>query len=145
MYLNMRVLVKDIAEASKSAQIVQHVDVVVIDAKMVKDIEEGGYVGLFLYGVGYGAAAAGCMAPVIIALILLAAAQGSFLASVGIFLVFSLAMALLMVVITMALGHYGNSALEKLKVNPKTVKVLSSLVIMAVGVYLIAYYVNGLA
>ena len=115
------------------------------DAKMVKDIEEGGYVGLFLYGVGYGAAAAGCMAPVVIALILLAAAQGSFLASVGIFLVFSLAMALLMVVITMALGHYGNSALEKLKVNPKTVKVLSSLVIMAVGVYLIAYYVNGLA
>ena len=85
------------------------------------------------------------MAPVVIALILLAAAQGSFLASVGIFLVFSLAMALLMVVITMALGHYGNSALEKLKVNPKTVKVLSSLVIMAVGVYLIAYYVNGLA
>ena len=115
------------------------------EAKLVKDIEEGGYVGLFLYGVGYGAAAAGCMAPVIIALILLAASQGTFLASVGIFLVFSLAMALLMVVITMALGHYGNSALQKLKVNPKTVKVLSSLVIMAVGVYLIAYYVNGLA
>jgi cytochrome c biogenesis protein CcdA len=115
------------------------------EAMLVKDIEEGGYVGLFLYGVGYGAAAAGCMAPVVIALILLAASQGSFLASVGIFLVFALAMALLMVVITMALGHYGNSALQKLRVNPKTVKVLSSLVILAVGIYLIAYYVSGLA
>ncbi len=114
-------------------------------AKVVKDIEEGGYVGLFLYGVGYGAAAAGCMAPVVIALILLAAAQGSFLASVGIFLVFSLAMALLMVVITVALGHYGNTALQKMRVNPQTVKVLSSLVLMAVGVYLIAYYASGLA
>ena len=115
------------------------------EGKVVKDIEEGGYVGLFLYGVGYGAAAAGCMAPVVIALILLAASQGSFLASVAIFLVFSLAMALLMVVITMALGHYGNTALRKLRVDPQKVKVLSSLVILAVGVYLIAYYVSGLA
>ena len=115
------------------------------DAKMVKDIEEGGYVGLFLYGVGYGAAAAGCMAPVVIALILLAASQGSFLASVGIFLVFSLAMALLMVVITVALGHYGNDALKKLKVNPQTVRILSSLVLLVVGVWLVAYYVGGLA
>ncbi len=115
------------------------------EAKMVKDIEEGGYVGLFLYGVGYGAAAAGCMAPVVIALITLAASMGSFMASVGIFLVFSLAMALLMVVITVALGHYGNDALKKLKVNPKTVRILSSLVLLVVGVYLIAYYVGGLA
>jgi cytochrome c biogenesis protein CcdA/cytochrome oxidase Cu insertion factor (SCO1/SenC/PrrC family) len=115
------------------------------EGKVVKDIEEGGYVGLFLYGVGYGAAAAGCMAPVVIALILLAASQGSFLASVGIFLVFSLAMALLMVVITVALGHYGNDALKKMRVNPQTVKVLSSLVLLVVGVYLIAYYVGGLA
>jgi cytochrome c biogenesis protein CcdA len=64
---------------------------------------------------------------------------------VGIFLVFSLAMALLMVVITVAVGHYGNDALNKLKVNPKTVRILSSLVLLVVGVYLIAYYVGGLA
>ena len=113
--------------------------------RMVKDIEEGGYVGLFLYGVGYGAAAAGRMAPVVIALILLAASQGSFLASVGIFLVFALAMALLMIVITVALGQYGNAALKKLRVNPQFIKVLSSVVLLAVGIYLIAYYVGGLA
>jgi hypothetical protein len=32
-----------------------------------------------------------------------------------------------------------------MRVNPQTVKVLSSLVLLAVGVYLIAYYVSGLA
>jgi cytochrome c-type biogenesis protein len=115
------------------------------ERRMVKDIEEGGYVGLFLYGVGYGAAAAGCMAPVVIALILLAASQGSFLASVGIFLVFALAMALLMVTITVLLGQYGNDALQRMRVNPKTVKVLSSVVLLVVGVYLLAYFVSGLA
>ena len=115
------------------------------EAKMVKNIEEGGYVGLFLYGIGYGAAAAGCMAPIVIALILLAASQGSFMASVGIFLVFSLAMALLMVVITVALGHYGNTAFKRFNIKPQTVKIVSSVLLIAVGIYLIGFYAMGIA
>ena len=112
---------------------------------LVKAAEEGGYVGLFFYGLGYGAASAGCMAPVVIALIILAAAQGTFLGALAVFMVFALAMAVLMVFITMTVGHYGGVLIDKLRVNPKAVKMFSSLLLMVVGVWVIIYFISGLA
>ena len=116
---------------------------------LIKNIEEGGYAGLFFYGVGYGAAAAGCMAPVVIALIILAVSQGSMLGSIVIFMAFALTMAIMMIVITLILGHYGGSATtkfrEKFNIKPQHVKVFSFLVLFVVGVWLIGYWAAGLA
>jgi len=116
---------------------------------LVKNIEEGGYAGLFFYGVGYGAAAAGCMAPVVIALIILAVSQGSMLGSIVIFMAFALTMAVMMIVITLILGHYGGTAStklrERLNIRPQHVKMFTFLVLFAVGVYLIGYWAAGLA
>ncbi len=116
---------------------------------LVKNIEEGGYAGLFFYGVGYGAAAAGCMAPVVIALIILAISQGSMAGSIVIFMAFALTMAIMMIVITLILGHYGGTAStkfrEKFNITPQHVKVFTFLVLFVVGVYLIGYWVSGLA
>ena len=116
---------------------------------LVKNIEEGGYAGLFFYGVGYGAAAAGCMAPVVIALIILAIRQGSMAGSIVIFMAFALTMAIMMIVITLILGHYGGTATtqlrEKFNITPQHVKVFTFLVLLVVGAYLIAYWATGLA
>ena len=115
------------------------------DNALATAVDEGGYVGLYFFGLGYGAASAGCMAPVVIALIVLAAAQGTFLGAFAVFMVFALAMAVLMVVITVMVGQYGGVLIDKLRVNPKTVKMFTSLMLFAVGVYVIMYFISGLA
>jgi cytochrome c-type biogenesis protein len=115
------------------------------DDALIKVVDEGGFVGLFFYGLGYGAASAGCMAPVVIALIVLAATQGTFLGAFAIFMVFALAMAILMVVITMTVGHYGGVLIDKLRVRPNTVKLVTSVLLLVVGVWVILYFVAGLA
>ncbi len=107
--------------------------------------QEGGFVGLFTYGVGYAAASTGCMAPVIIALVFLAAAQATFLGAVLIFLVFALTAATLMVVITMAVGYYGGKLSRRWTPSPTLVRYASSLLLLAVGFYIITYYFMGLA
>ncbi|MCK4300498.1 MAG: hypothetical protein KAX80_13230, partial [Planctomycetes bacterium] len=98
---------------------------------------------------GYGAAAAGCMAPVVIALIILAVSQGSMLGSIVVFMAFAQTMAVMMIVITLILGHYGGTAStklrERLNIRPQHVKMFTFLVLLAVGVYLIGYWAAGLA
>jgi cytochrome c-type biogenesis protein len=112
---------------------------------LVTTIEEGGYTGLFFYGLGYGAAAAGCMAPVVIGLILLAAAQGTFLGAVVIFMVFAAVMAVLMVVITMTVASYGGQLLDRLRFQAHTISRLSGALLFVVGVWILFYFVAGLA
>jgi cytochrome c-type biogenesis protein len=107
--------------------------------------EEGGDVGLFYYGLGYGAASAGCMAPVVIALIFLAASQGTFLSAMLIFAIYALTMAALMVVITMGIGVYGGSLAERLRVSGRAVKLVSGLLLVAVGVWMLYFFASGSA
>jgi len=107
--------------------------------------EEGGYAGLFYYGLGYGAASAGCMAPVVIALIFLAASQGTFLSAVLIFAIYALTMAALMVVITMGIGVYGGSLAERIRVSGRTVKLVSGFLLVAVGIWMLYFFASGSA
>jgi len=107
--------------------------------------EEGGYVGLFYYGLGYGAASAGCMAPVVIALIFLAASQGTFLSAVLIFAIYALTMAALMVVITLGIGVYGGSLAERIRVSGRTVKLVSGFLLVAVGIWMLYFFASGSA
>jgi cytochrome c-type biogenesis protein len=101
--------------------------------------------GPFYYGLGYGAAAAGCMAPVVIALIILAASLGTFLGAFGIFLVFALSMASLMVIITLAVGTYGETLMKKVNVSPEKQKMFSAVLLLGVGGWILVYFASGVA
>jgi cytochrome c biogenesis protein CcdA len=85
------------------------------------------------------------MAPVIIALIFLSAAQGSFLSSVLIFLVFSIAAASLMVLITMAVGLGSGKLSGSLRISPRGVKLISGSMLALIGMWILFYYFAGLA
>jgi cytochrome c-type biogenesis protein len=101
--------------------------------------------GPFYYGLGYGAAAAGCMAPVVIALIILAASLGSFLGAFGIFVVFALSMGSMMVVITLVIGTYGETLMKKVNVTPERQKMFSAVLLLGVGGWILVYFASGIA
>jgi cytochrome c-type biogenesis protein len=101
--------------------------------------------GPFYYGLGYGAAAAGCMAPVVIALIILAASMGSFLGAFGIFLVFALSMGAMMVVLTVIIGTYGETLMAKINVSPEKQKMFSAVLLLGVGGWILVYFASGIA
>jgi cytochrome c-type biogenesis protein len=105
-----------------------------------KDAKEKGYSKLFLYGMAYGGAAAGCTAPLLILLILRAVTAGGFLNAMFIFLVCALVMAILMITITMLAAASMGNLIQKLRVSTVWIKRSSGLILIIVGFYLIAYY-----
>ncbi|UCE73595.1 MAG: redoxin domain-containing protein [Methanomassiliicoccales archaeon] len=102
--------------------------------------EPGFYSGLFLYGLGYGAAAAGCTAPLFIAVVLAAMAIGSFLMGILILILYTVTAALLMLAVTMAIAYFGAGAAQKLSKHTEKIKKISGAVLVVVGVYLIWFY-----
>lgn len=96
--------------------------------------------GLFFYGLVYGAASAGCTAPIFIAIIILAIAGGSFLQGVFIFFLYAFGMALLMVIVTLLVATAKDAVIGKLKKMPKYINTICGLILITVGIYLIYYY-----
>ena len=107
--------------------------------KVRKEGKSKGLFGLFSYGIGYGAAAAGCTAPLIIALIISALGYG-LIGGIVIFLIFSLSAAVLMVLVTILVAASEDTIINKLKVKTELIKKISGVVFIIVGVYLILYY-----
>ncbi len=106
-----------------------------------KSKETGGYYPkLFGYGVGYGAAASACTAPLFIAVLVQSSVTGGPIESLFILLVFSLVIVLLMVAITFMLSAFGQESVRKLSQYTDVIKKVSAVVLIAVGVYLIYYY-----
>ncbi|MCJ2555552.1 MAG: redoxin domain-containing protein [Candidatus Thermoplasmatota archaeon] len=106
-----------------------------------KSKETGGYYPkLFGYGVGYGAAASACTAPLFIAVLAQSSITGGPTESLFILLVFSLVIVLLMVAITFMLSAFGQESVRKLSQYTDLIKKVSAVVLIAVGVYLIYYY-----
>jgi cytochrome c-type biogenesis protein len=101
---------------------------------------KGYYSGLYLYGVAYGAASQGCTAPVFIAVILIGFMSGSLLTGVGVLLLYSFTAALLMVVVTVLVAGLKKGVLARLKSSTETIKKISAVVLILVGIYLIGYY-----
>jgi cytochrome c-type biogenesis protein len=105
--------------------------------------EEGGYFGrLFAYGVGYGAAASACTAPLFIGVLVDSSVSGGAVESVLVLLIFSLMIILLMVVITFMLSAFGQESVRKLSQYTDLIKKVSAVVLVVVGVYLIYYYIT---
>ncbi|MBU4189385.1 MAG: redoxin domain-containing protein [Candidatus Thermoplasmatota archaeon] len=98
--------------------------------------------GLFFYGIVYGAAAAGCTAPVFIAIILLAVSAGGFLWGMTIFLLYAIGMAGLMIIITILIAMSEEMLLQKLKISTKHIEKISGVILIIVGIYLIYYYLT---
>ncbi len=102
--------------------------------------KSGYYAKLFSYGIGYGAAASACTAPLFIAVLLAAIVAGSFLDGLLMLIIFSLTILLLMVAITMMLSAFGQESVQKLAAHTDTIKKVSGVVLVIVGAYLIYYY-----
>ncbi len=97
---------------------------------------------LFSYGMGYAAAAAGCVAPVIFSAIVAGLALGLVGGIVNI-LIFSLTAASLMVVVTVLLAVAGKRYVNLLKAYTPVIKKISAGVLILVGFYLIYFYYSA--
>ena len=97
------------------------------------------YVKLFSYGMGYAAAAAGCVAPVIFSAIFAGLALGLFGGIVNV-LIFSATAAALMIVVTVVLALAGNKYVQQLKALTPTIKKVSAAALIVVGIYLVWFY-----
>ena len=89
--------------------------------------------------MGYGAAAAGCTAPLFIAVIVGAMAIG--LASgITALLIYTGAAGALMVAITLSMAAVENRLVDVLKRNTERIKWVSAAVLIIVGAYLVWYH-----
>ncbi len=100
---------------------------------------QGLYVKLFGYGMGYAAAASGCVAPVIFAAVVGGLALGT-VSGVITILIFSLTAALLMIGVTLALALAGQRYVNQLKAYTPIIKKVSAAALVVVGIYLIYFY-----
>jgi cytochrome c-type biogenesis protein len=100
---------------------------------------KGFYLKLFSYGMGYAAAAAGCVAPVIFSAIIAGLALGLLGGLINI-LIYSLTAAVLMIVVTVLLALAGKRYVNLLKAYTPVIKKVSAVVLIIVGVYLVYFY-----
>jgi cytochrome c-type biogenesis protein len=107
------------------------------------DAAKGYYIKLFRYGVGYGAAASACVAPLFIVLVTTASAAsitGTFLDGLIVLLLFAFVVIGLMTAITIALTIFGQKATQSLSKYTEVIKKVSAIVLIIVGIALIAFY-----
>ena len=89
--------------------------------------------------MGYAAAAAGCVAPVILSAFIAGLALGLWGGILNT-LIFGLTAALLMVVVTVVLGVAGKRYVNQLKALTPVIKKVSAIALILVGVYLVYFY-----
>lgn len=95
--------------------------------------------GMFLYGIGYGAAAAGCTLPLVIGTFLIALSSGLLIGLIVV-LVFSFSAAGLMVLVTYLVGTSRDTVVNKLKASTETIKKLGGLLMIVGGIVVIIYW-----
>ncbi|MCK5251383.1 MAG: sulfite exporter TauE/SafE family protein, partial [Thermoplasmata archaeon] len=99
--------------------------------------------GLFLYGVGYGSASAGCSAPIFIALVVTAVSTGSAVDAVVTFVVFLFSLWLLMAVVSVVL----TVSEEKVKTGMMRyyiwIKRVTGVVFIIAGAYLLYLFLEA--
>ena len=105
------------------------------------DNSEGTRVGLFWYGVAYGSAAAGCVAPVVIGLLTASISQG-IITGLLVFLIFSITAGTLMVAFTMMVAASETTIVDKLKASTRQIEMAGGVIMIIVGIYLMYYYLS---
>ena len=102
------------------------------------DSAEGTKVGLFWYGVAYGSAAAGCVAPVVIGLLVTSVGKG-IITGLLVFLIFSITAGTLMVAFTMMVAASETTIVDKMKASTRQIEMIGGIIMIIVGLYLMAY------
>ena len=105
------------------------------------DNSDGTRVGLFWYGVAYGSAAAGCVAPVVIGLLTASINQG-IITGLLVFLIFSITAGTLMVAFTMMVAASESTIVDKLKASTRQIEMAGGVIMIIVGIYLMYYYLS---
>jgi cytochrome c-type biogenesis protein len=106
--------------------------------------EKGYYAGLFTYGIGYGAAAAACTAPLFIAIVTQALLQLEFFQGALVLFLYILSMVILMIVVTAAIAVIGQSAVQKITAYTGHIKKISGFVLILAGIYLIWFWYTSI-
>lgn len=99
----------------------------------------GFYAKLFAYGIGYGAASAGCVAPLFIAVIT-GALVGSLVDGILALLLYTMTAALLMISVSVILATASRKVVDNMKKYTPLIKKISGVVLIIVGIYLVAYF-----
>ena len=102
---------------------------------------QDGIVGLFWYGVGYGSAASGCMAPIVLGLLLTSLARG-LITGLAVFLLFAVTTGLLMVAFTLLVASTEGTIVNRLRASSRHIQAVGGAVMVAVGIYLVWFYVS---
>ena len=111
----------------------------VVPAAGSTEAGKGFYLKLFSYGLGYAAAAAGCVAPVILAAVVAGMALGLVSGLINI-AIYSLTAAVLMIGVTVLLAVAGKKWVNGLKAATPVIKKVSAVALLIVGVYLIYFF-----
>jgi cytochrome c-type biogenesis protein len=98
-------------------------------------------VGLFWYGVAYGSAAAGCVAPVVIGLLTASIGKG-IITGLLVFLIFSFTSGMLMVGFTMLVAASESTIVDKLKASTRQIEMAGGVIMIIVGLYLMWFYLS---
>ena len=102
------------------------------------DNAAGTRVGLFWYGVAYGSAAAGCVAPVVIGLLVTSIGKG-IITGLLVFLIFSITAGALMVAFTMMVAASESTIVDRMKASTRQIEMAGGVIMIVVGIYLILY------
>lgn len=105
------------------------------------DNSDGTRVGLFWYGVAYGSAAAGCVAPVVIGLLTASMTQG-IITGLLVFLIFAITAGTLMVAFTMMVAASESTIVDRLKASTRQIEMAGGVIMIIVGIYLMYYYLS---
>ncbi len=96
--------------------------------------------GLFVFGIGYGVAAAGCTLPIFGVIVLSALLQENILEGIILLLLYGLGAAIFMVVTTVLVSASEDTILNKLKVSSDKIKKISGVLMIVGGVGVIIFY-----
>lgn len=106
--------------------------------------KEEGMVGMFFYGVGYGSAAAGCVAPIVIALLIASTEVGPVQGLIA-FLLFAATAGILMTGFTlMVAAAEHTSFINQMKNSTERIRIAGGAIMVIVGVYLMSLYLRSL-
>ena len=92
---------------------------------------------MFWYGFLYNLIGIGCGGPILAGLSVFALSVGGFASAFMAFVVYALVMALLMIIITLLIGFSKGMLMEKLQANVVTIKKVSGVILILVGIFLI--------
>ncbi len=105
--------------------------------KSLPEEKQAGFGKLYGYGFGYPLLGIGCGGPIMGGLIVFALSQGGFSDAFLAFVVYSLVMALLMIVVSLLIAFSKETLLQSLRQSTVAIKRVSGVLLLIVGIFLI--------